>query len=709
MMQSALPALTAELQQRRHRGLLWVHADRPEGERLLDELFRQLDLAPEAGVLLGERPLAGLDPLPGRRAGAVLGRTLQWALYDAYAGFNPNHFAQLAGTVAAGGWLMLLSPPAQQWSDYPDPEYRRLCVEPWTSDSLEPRFLQRLVRDLLADTGVTRLTPNGLTPPRWSLPAVAAPPPVGPCQSLDQQQAVRRILSLLDERRTALVITADRGRGKSSAIGLALARRAQEKPLQVVLTAPSWQATESLRARLQEADPSLCWQQGQCQLGQLSLRWMTPARLAAECPPADLLVIDEAAAIATPLLAAFARRYRRLVFATTQHGYEGNGRGFALRFRAELARLVPRLEELELKTPIRWAPHDPLECTLNRLLLLDAEPRPQTDGDSSSALQIDTLERSVLLADEALLRELFGLLILAHYRTTPGDLRVLLDSPNLQLQQLRLNGRLVGCVLIAREGELSDELAEGVWQGVRRPTGHLLPQALIAHEGYEEVAAWRAWRIMRIVVHPACQQQGLGSQLLAAVVAQAQAAGVDYLGASFAAGRALLGYWRRNGFLPLRVGDQLDPITGSHAVLVLRPLSARTRAWCARARQRYGERLRYRLGGSLCQLPAGLLPELFAQLEAATPNADQIRRLRGFAHQSRSLESTLTELDQLLLTTVAHWSDWGLNESDQQLLVARIWRQQPAAEVAAPSGARAQLQRLRELAGQLLARITPTP
>lgn len=259
------------------------------------------------------------------------------------------------------------------------------------------------------------------------------------------------------------------------------------------------------------------------------------------------------------------------------------------------------------------------------------------------------------MADETLLRELFGLLILAHYRTTPGDLRVLLDSPNLQVQLLRVAGAVVGCALVAEEGALSDALAEGVWQGVRRPTGHLLPQALIAHEGYAEVAPWRAWRVVRIVIHPDCQQQGLGTALLDALVDQARRAGVDYLGASFAATVDLLGYWRCNGFLPLRVGDQLDPVSGSHAVLVLRPLSAPCKTWFAHARQRYGERLRYRLPGNLRQLPVALLPALFADLAMSAPDPEQRRRLAGFAYQRRSLESTLIELDRLLLATVAQW------------------------------------------------------
>jgi tRNA(Met) cytidine acetyltransferase len=702
-----LATLSALLRQRRHRGLLWINADHSRGERLLGELVAGLPLAPDAGVLLGERSIPGLTPLPGRRGGEVLGRTLEWAVYDAFSGFNPNHFAQLAGTVAAGGWLILLSPPAQEWPDYPDPEYARLCVEPWTPETLTPRFLRRLVATLLADEGVTRLSAERLLPARWRAPAVAAQQAEGLCRSVDQQRAVARIRALTEQRRAALVMTADRGRGKSAAIGLALAQLAGERPLRVVVTAPSWQAIESLRERLEAQYAPLHWHAGECRVGELTLLWRTPAQLQETLPPADLLIIDEAAAVATPLLALFARHYRRLLFATTQHGYEGNGRGFALRFRAELARRVPALEELELTTPIRWAPDDPLEATLNRALLLDAEPPPSLGSEQS--VSIMRIDRDALLNDETLLRELFGLLVLAHYRTTPGDLRVLLDSPNLDVWLLRVAGVTVGCALIAREGELSAAFAEAVWQGVRRPTGHLLPQALIAHEGYEEVAPWRAWRVVRIAVHPSSQQQGLGTELIDAIAQAAVAQAVDYLGASFAAAPDLLRYWRRNGFEPVRVGDQLDAVSGSHAVIVLRPLSARCRQWFPLARRRYMKRLRYRLSGALAQLPVELLPGLFEGGDGPALEAGDLHRLVGFAQHRRSLESTLIELDRLLLATVPQWPALGLAGVDQQLLVARIWQQKGASQIPEPQGAKAQLQRLRELAACLLEQVTPAP
>ncbi|GGC01083.1 tRNA(Met) cytidine acetyltransferase TmcA [Marinobacterium zhoushanense] len=702
MIPTELAALNAQLSTRRHRALIWVAAERDQCDLIAAELASRLSSTLGDGVVLSNRACGYANSvMPTARASQLLGQTRPWAIYDAFSGFNPNSFAQLAGTIAAGGWLVLLSPEAGDWPRYDDPEYQKLKVEPWTAQMLEPRYLRRLVRLLESDKGVLRLRPDSRDLPSWPPVPGREAPVQPPYMSIDQQQVVEQLVTRVQRGRCAVVVCADRGRGKSAAVGLALTRISQQRRLRVLLSAPSRQALSAVFERIESELGALVWQGEYAVIGQLELSYMTPAEALKRLPPADLLVIDEAAAVATPVLRGLSTHYHRLIFATTQHGYEGNGRGFTLRFLDELKRLVPRVQELQMQAPIRWAADDPLEQQVSRLLLLDAEPvEPVFSGDQR--LTISRIPREQLSADEPLLRQLFGLLILAHYRTTPGDLRVLLDSPNLQVNLLRRGAGLVGCALVAREGELSEELAQGVWEGHRRPTGHLLPQALIAHEGELAVASWRAWRVLRIAIHPQLQQQGMGRQLLNAIVEQAREEGVDYLGASFAATTALLRYWSVCDFWPVRVGDQLDPVSGSHSVMVLNPLSDRCQLWFRGMRERYARRLRYRLSGALSSLPVELMPALFAALPRLEPTSEERARLHGFAEHQRSLESTLVELDLLLLATVQDWHRLGLSVDDQALLVARVWHQQPPVAVERPSGRHAQLKRLRELTSSLL-------
>ncbi|MCT7655236.1 GNAT family N-acetyltransferase [Oceanimonas sp. NS1] len=82
-------------------------------------------------------------------------------------------------------------------------------------------------------------------------------------------------------------------------------------------------------------------------------------------------------------------------------------------------------------------------------------------------------------------------------------------------------------------------------------------------------------RIMRIVVHPACQQAGIGSQLLGWLKQQVN---TDFLGTSFGASPELLTFWSRNGFLPVRLGLAADGVSGLHAAMMLWPASSRAQS-----------------------------------------------------------------------------------------------------------------------------------
>jgi tRNA(Met) cytidine acetyltransferase len=693
--QPLLERLQRQLKRSRQRLLIWVEGEPAWCHRQLETALAPLCTG--SGVLLGRPPataLAAIPALSAREMPRILGRTLDFAIVDAHAGFNPNAFGQLCGTVRGGGVLFLLTPPAERWRGYADPEYASLCVEPYTPADLKGHFLHHLCTVLERSEQRLRWREEGIDWPH--LPRAMIPEPVAPpCLSSDQAEAVAQVLALAAQRRGALVLTADRGRGKSAALGIAAARLLQ-RGKRVVLTAPSRSATEAVFERVQALAPQWVSQ----------LLFASPDELHRQPVPADLLLVDEAAALPTPLLIDLLHLAPRLVFATTLHGYEGNGQGFALRFRQQLEQQRPHTTEHRLHTPIRWAAPDPLEQLSNRMLLLDLEPPPAPPPDRSLALH--TIEQARLSDDPRLLRDLFALLLLAHYRTTPGDLRILLDSPNLEIYALMQRGQPLACALVAKEGALPNALARAVWEGRRRPRGHLLAQTLIAQEGWEEVAPWRAWRIMRIAVHPRLQRQGLGGRLLAELERMALAVGIDYLGASFAASESLLAFWQRGGYRPVRLGEQRDPVAGTHTLLVLRPLSERVRHWLPRARHWYGQSVLRRLPGALRDLEPERLPPLLADLwQPSAADRDTLKRLRGFAQAHRTLESSLLPLSWLLEQTLPLWQQAEIDPDQQRLLCERILRQQPATAIAKPAGKRAQLQQLRQLCARLLALLPP--
>ncbi len=653
-------------------------------------------------VWIGSGAPAGLRGLDPGQARGLLGGEIASAVIDAYSGFDPDALGAVSGAIRGGGLLVLLTPPLGIWADYPDPQHTRIAVHPFRPGEVSGRFLRRIAGTLQGTAGIL-LVEEGQPLPSLGTVRVIPPrtTPTDPdCLTEDQAQAVSAILRVAwGQGRQPLVITSDRGRGKSAALGIAAARLLARSPTRIVrVTGPSAAATAILLQHVQRLLPG-----GECSgmgIKQAPGRigHTAPDALVRDHPSADLLLVDEAATLPAALLERLLRAYPRVVFATTQQGYEGTGRGFAVRFRGVLDRLTPEWQGLHLTTPIRWSPGDPLEAWTYRALLLDASPASDRDlvGAAADTLRYRRLERDALAADEAALGELFGLLVLAHYRTSPTDLRHLLDGPNLSVYAAEAECHLAATALVADEGGFDEGLARAVLAGRRRPRGHLIPQSLAAHLGLTEGPQLRCARIVRIAVHPALWRRGIGGRLLAHISEQARARGADLLGASFGASDELLRFWKAVGCLPVRFGMTRDKASGLHSALVLRPLSEAGEKLVARARARFLEHLPHQLGDPLRDLE----PEIAGALMAGSSSA-RVADLSvedwleiaacGFAH--RGLEDSLLPIWRLACLALANGRDpTVMTEGDRRLLILRViqrwsWRESAQALGLTGSGA----------------------
>ncbi|HHQ41052.1 MAG TPA: tRNA(Met) cytidine acetyltransferase, partial [Chromatiales bacterium] len=420
------------------------------------------------------------------------------------------------------------------------------------------------------------------------------------------------------------------------------------------------------------------------------LAFLPPDRLAREGAEARLVLVDEAAAIPAPLLARLLQRHARLAFATTVHGYEGTGRGFDLRFGPLLEARSRGVHRVRLETPVRWAPGDPVEGLVFRALLLDAEPAPAEAAAAAAARARPAREdREALADDEPRLAQVFGLLVQAHYRTRPFDLRCLLDGPNLAVWTAAAGGTVVATALVADEGGFDEAAARRIWAGLRRPHGHLVPESLAVHLGLEAGARLRCARIMRIAVHPAARRRGLGLRLVEAVAADAAARGLELAGTAFGAAPELVAFWRRAGFVPVRVGVRRGTASGAHAVLMLRPLAPAGETLAREARAAFVRRLPAQLADPL----RGLEPALAAALLAGGP-ADWERvaaagwgQPAAFAFGHRGYEECLDALRPLAAAALADPGLAGvLDAGARTLLVAKVLQGRPWAEAAAAAG-----------------------
>lgn len=626
----------------------------------------------------------------GRR---VLGRELDLLVLDAHEGLDPDVLGAAAGALAGGGLLLLLTPPLARWPRFPDPQNARISVFPHDPAGLTGRFLARLARVL--PVGPATLTVHqDASLPRLP-PAPDMPPPAaggdGRFRTEDQRRAVAAILDVArGHRHRPLVLSADRGRGKSAAFGLAAAELLLAGKRRILVTAPHRAALDSLFSQARAHLPGAECGDGRLAWDSAVLEFLAPDALLRAGPPADLLLVDEAAGIPLALLAGMLRRYARIAFASTVHGYEGTGRGFALKFQGLLDREAPGWRLRDLKTPVRWAPGDPLEALVNRALLLDAEPVPEAvlEGFDPQRCVCERLDREALAADEATLHALFGLLVLSHYRTRPFDLRHLLDGPNLEVHVLRQDGRILATALLAREGALERELAQAVFRGERRLQGHLLPQSLVANLGLVDAGSQRFGRILRIAVHPRLQGRGLGSRLLAHLELRSRQAGLDWLGSSFGLAPELLDFWQGNGYRPVRLGMRREASSGACSVLLLRPLAPAAEALMGQARQRFQAQLEWQLADSHRQLEAGLVRRLWRP-PSPIPGLTtaEWHELRGFAYAHRGYEDSALAIGRLLRARLARGAEpVPLADGQLELLVRRVLQHQPWEEIARALG-----------------------
>ena len=408
-----------------------------------------------------------------------------------------------------------------------------------------------------------------------------------------------------------------------------------------------------------------------------AIRFLAPDELLREPHPADLLLVDEAAAIPAPLLETLLKRYSRVAFATTIHGYEGTGRGFALRFSGILDKHTNSWRALSLCSPIRWAANDPLEQLVFRSLLLDANAASDEyfQGAEPGDCSIEYLNRDELLSDEQTLSELFGLLVQAHYRTRPLDLRHLLDGPNLSIVVLRLQGHIAGTALVAEEGGFDAETAQAIWAGKRRPHGHLLPEALAVYQGLAEAPLLRCARIMRIAVHPLLQGRGLGGRLVKHISQQMQGSAHDYIGSSFGVTSDLLSFWSGLGWSPARLSIRRGASSGTHSLLMLKSLSAGGEDLLRSARERFCAQFPHQLCDSLRDLDAELVYSLMRNAgpcRIAVSEAD-LADVRAFAFEQRLLEVSIGSVWRWTCHALMNSSRAvHLDEVERHLLVARV-------------------------------------
>lgn len=414
------------------------------------------------------------------------------------------------------------------------------------------------------------------------------------CVTQAQLTAVEAVIKVFKGKRNRpLVLTADRGRGKSSALAIACGQlfkaATKEYKLRLVITAADVNSLTVFFHQLKTSLPEGEFQNNTFTVKHGSVKFIAIDQLLKNRVEASLVLVDEAAAIPIYLLEQLLLNHSRLVFASTIHGYEGAGRGFTLKFQKTLAAKFPKWQSLHLHEPIRWGINDPLERLVFETCLLNAElPVINTEDQkiTPSLLQFKQFSAEELMGDEQLFKQVFSVLVTAHYQTKPSDVQMLLDNKQMQLvcllskkeSQDETKQQVVAVALLINEGMLSCnpitvEEISAVSQSKRRLKNHFVPQSLLTQCGIEYAFDYHYSRVMRIAVHPQLQQQGIGTYFLDKITEFSILQGADFLASSFGATKALLSFWLTSDFHLARIGFNKDKASGEQSALVLKSLS----------------------------------------------------------------------------------------------------------------------------------------
>ncbi|KAI5954509.1 NAT10 [Candida jiufengensis] len=397
-------------------------------------------------------------------------------------------------------------------------------------------------------------------------------------KTINQAQAILTFIDVITEKslRSTVTLTAGRGRGKSAALGIAIAAAVSQGYSNIFVTSPSPENLKTLFEFvfkgfdalgytehldydiIQSTNPSFNKAIVRVDIKRehrQTIQYISPNDNHV-LGQAELLIIDEAAAIPLPIVKKLMGPY--LIFmASTINGYEGTGRSLSLKLIQQLrtqqqslnapadtevisrdkkgaetgGSLTRNLKEVVLEEPIRYAPGDSVEKWLNKLLCLDVSlsknAKFATKGTPHpSQCNLFYVNRDTLFSyhpvSEAFLQKMMALYVASHYKNSPNDLQLMSDAPAHQLFVLlppieegdnKIPDPL--CVVqIALEGQISKESVRKSLSRGQRAGGDLIPWLISQQFQDDEFASLSGARVVRIATNPEYSGMGYGSRAM---------------------------------------------------------------------------------------------------------------------------------------------------------------------------------------------------
>ena len=618
----------------------------------------------------------------------ILGRTYGVCVLQDFEAITPNLLARTVETVEGGGLIILLLKTIKSLKQLYTLNmdiHKRYRTD--SHQEIKCRFNERLIlsladcdRCLMVNDNLTVLPLSNKTAnvEPINISQIMKPqnveeledlkeslrdtPPAGNlinlCKTLDQAKAVAQFIDSLAEKqlKPPTSLTAARGRGKSAAMGLAVAGAVSFGYSQIYVTSPSPENLITFFEFILKGFDALAYQEhldytiirstnpdfnkaivriNLTRNNRQTIQYISPndSQL---LNAADLLIIDEAAAIPLPLVKAMLGPY--LVFmASTINGYEGTGRSLSLKLLTQIQKENNAPPPIKLDESIRYNPNDSVEKWLTSLLCLDVQAIPHLSSGcpTPDMCELYYIDRDALFsyhrAAEHFLQRLVSIFVSSHYKNTPNDLQMLSDAPAHHLFCLlgpitkkdQLPEILV-IIQVCLEGKISQKRINDSMGS--KAAGDLIPWNVSEQFNDREFTKLSGARIVRIATHPNYQRMGYGKKalqmlknyyegkfaslneneradddeesdgfeeindedvdLLTEVVKprkkiptllkrlqERKPELLDYIGTSFGLTQELLKFWKSQKFIPVYLSQKENDLTGEHSCIMIASLS----------------------------------------------------------------------------------------------------------------------------------------
>ena len=495
----------------------------------------------------------------------ILGREYSNAIISTGSLLRPNILAAVAETIKTGGVLVVVGDHWSSWAiggreglgfykKYLDRMIRECRNHVWIDNSRVLSYKLLSVKPSRARRKCSsKILPRELT-------SIA--------RTCDQLRVLESTTRFLRSSSRCFLLVGDRGRGKSYVLGLAVSLAVYYRLIgRASLVGPTPSQLTSLVDGLLEGLETLGVvgsRKTRISRDSSSFRITGPwFYISTEHPErvkySSLVVVDEASTVGIARIRRLARRAGKLLVATTTHGYEGSGRVFAKLVEDVLPKPL-RIEHVE--EPIRYLEEDPLEEWIYKVLLLKAEP-PQVEY-SRGATRYREYTPSELVEDYSRLRNIYSILVQAHYRNTPDNLLLLLEAPHHSLHVLELDNHPVAVI------ELVDESPRAP------PEARIALDKIKLYSSYPNTELLSA-RVSRIAVTPSLQRRGLGSKLLREVEKNLERKNYDIVTTIFSR-HDVIEFWAKNNYLLVYVSPRYNKYTGEKNIAMAKPLSEKGRA-----------------------------------------------------------------------------------------------------------------------------------